>query len=42
MEKIDIMMLVDASFEYADLDNNSYDASEEIVDAKLIKTNNSK
>ena len=42
LEKIDIMMLVDASFEYADLDNNSYDASEEIVDAKLIKTNNSK
>lgn len=42
LEKIDIMMLVDASFEYADLDNNSYDASEEIVDAKLVKTSNSK
>ena len=42
LEKIDIMMLVDASFEYVDLDNNSYDATEEIVDSKLIKTTNSK
>ena len=42
LEKIDIMMLVDASFEYADLDNNSYDASEEIVDVKVIKTTNAK
>ncbi|HIU40340.1 MAG TPA: hypothetical protein IAB68_03485 [Candidatus Aphodocola excrementigallinarum] len=39
IESIDITRLVDASFEYADLDNNCYDASEEVVDSILIKTN---
>ena len=40
VERVANEVIVDASFEYADLNNNRYDATEEIVDAKLVKISN--
>ncbi len=42
IKELDTIRLVDASFEYLDLDGNSYDASDEVVVFPLIKKDNSK
>lgn len=42
IKELDTIRLVDASFEYLDLNENSYDASDEVVVFPLVKKDNSK